>query len=195
MQPQQRQYITKGGPVIESFDGKTPRVAESAFVHPSAHVIGDVEIGDCSIVLPGAIVRGDVGSITIGKHVFIEDNCVLHVGTHEDRKQGIRTPLDIGDSVTMGHGAVVHGRRIGDRALIGMNATILQNVEIGDSCVIAAGSVVPERMNIPSKSFVAGVPAKIKGGLKKEHLIWVEGNQDWLAPDKIQKLRESTAYK
>lgn len=177
--------------MIESFDGKTPRVAESAFVHPSAHVIGDVEIGDCSIVLPGAVVRGDVGSIRIGKHALIEDNCVLHVGILGDSKRGIRTPLDIGEGVIIGHGAVIHGRRIGNRVLIGMNAAILQSVEIGDWCVIAAGAVVPEGMSIPSKSFVAGVPAKIKGELKKEHLLLVEGNEELFSPDKIQKLRES----
>ena len=166
--------------MIESFDGKMPRVLQSAFVHRSGHVMGDVEIGDYSIVLPGAVVKGDIGSITIGTRVFVEENCVLH---------GAR--LDIGDRVVIGHGAVVHGRRIGNRVLIGMNATILQDVEIGDSCVIAAGTVVPEGMNIPSGSFVAGVPAKIKGGLKEEHLFWVQGIEDSVAPAYIQKLRET----
>jgi carbonic anhydrase/acetyltransferase-like protein (isoleucine patch superfamily) len=180
--------------MIESYDGRMPRIAESAFVHPSAHVIGDVKIGDYSIVMPGAVLRGDVGSIGIGEYVFIEDNCVLHVGTHEDSKQGIRTPLDIDDGVTIGHGAIVHGRRIGNRALIGMNATILQNAEIGDLCIVAAGSVVSEGMNIPDKSLVAGVPAKIKGELNKERLIRTEGNEEYRA-NKIQKLKESVAYK
>ena len=179
--------------MIESFDGKMPRVAESAFVHPSAHVIGDVEIGDCSIVLPGAVIRGDVGSITIGKHALIEDNCVLHAGAHEDRERGAGTPLDIGNGVTIGHGAVVHGRRIGDRVLVGMNAVILQNVEVGDSCVVAAGAVVPEEMHIPSKSFVAGVPAKIKGEPKQRHLSRMEGYEEWRT-NKVQKLRGAVYY-
>ena len=110
--------------------------------------------------------------IRIGNRVMIEDNCVIHAGLYEDWRRGVRTPLTIGDDVILGHGAVVHGISIGDRVMIGMNATILQNVEIGDNCVIAAGAVVPEGEKIHPGSFVAGVPAKTRGKLSEKQATW-----------------------
>lgn len=153
--------------MIETFDGTTPRIAASAFVHPLALVRGDVQIGELCIVHPGAVINADRAAIRVGNRVMIEDNCVVHAGLYEDWRRGSRTPLTIGDDVIVGHGAVVHCIRIGDRVMIGMNATILQNVEIGDNCVIAAGAVVPEGEQILPGSFVAGVPAKTRGKLSK----------------------------
>ncbi|MFC2059124.1 gamma carbonic anhydrase family protein [Chloroflexota bacterium] len=97
-------------------------------------------------------------SLRIGSFTDVEDGCVVHAGD----------PMEIGDNVLIGHGAVVHGRRIGNRVLIGMNATVLEHAEVGDDCVIAAGAVVTEGMVIPPGSFVAGVPAKIKGKVTEE---------------------------
>jgi carbonic anhydrase/acetyltransferase-like protein (isoleucine patch superfamily) len=180
--------------MLETFDGQRPKLADSAFVHRSACVRGDVEIGDRSMVLPGASITGDCGTIRIGRCTIIEDNCVIHVGTHEEWERNIRSLLEIGDNVTIGHGAVVHGRSIGNRVLIGMNATILEAVQIGDECVIAAGAVVPQGMTVPDRSFVAGVPGKIKGELKPSQARWVwegyEGNFSYYE-EQIQKLRES----
>ncbi len=138
--------------MIRSFNGKIPSIAESAFVSEAAYVIGDVEIGEGSSVWPGAVIRGDFAEIKIGRNNLIEDNCVLHSGI----------PMEIGDNNTIGHGVVVHGLRIGNSNLIGMNATVLDNVEIGDHCVIGAGCLVSQGMKIPDYSFVVGVPAEIK---------------------------------
>ncbi len=180
--------------MLESFDGRMPQVAETAFVHPTARVRGDVVIGDYSIIWPGVSITGDWGTITIGKCTTIEDNCVIHVATLENWENDVRGLLTIGDYVTIGHGAIVHGRRIGNRVLVGMNATILQEVEIGDECLIAAGAVVTEGMRIPNRSFVAGVPAEMKGELKSSQAHWVgegwEGADSYYA-EYIEKLRKS----
>ncbi len=158
--------------MIETFDGVTPSIAASAFVHPLAVVRGDVQIGELCVVHPGAVINADWGAIRIGDRVMIEDNCVLHAGLKEDWQSGGRTPLTIGDDVIVGHGAVIHGTRIGDHVMIGMNAAILEDVEIAERCVIAAGAVVPERERIPAGSFVAGVPARIRGKVSKDQAMW-----------------------
>ena len=184
--------------MIESFDGFTPKISPSAFVHPLALVRGDAEIGELSIIHACAVVNADLAAVRIGDRVLIEDNCVIHAGTYEDWSRGVRTPLVIGDDVILGHGAVVHGRTIGDRVLIGMNATILHNVEIGDNCVIAAGAVVPEGVQIEPGSFVAGVPAKIRGKLSEKQAMWtgeglVQANVEAYLAGYIQKLRDASA--
>ncbi|MDY6910882.1 MAG: gamma carbonic anhydrase family protein [Chloroflexota bacterium] len=179
--------------MIESFDGKTPRIAESAFVHESANVIGDVEIGDNCIVWPGAVIRGDFGPIKIGRNVFVEDNCVLHVGDITTSRQGEQALtdigfLEIGDNVIIGHAAVINGKRIGSNVLIGISVSILHNVEIGDYCIVAAGAVVMMGSKIPARSFVAGMPAEIKGEAKEEHLRWVGRSE--LGVDIVRKMRK-----
>ncbi len=159
--------------MIRSFNGKTPKIAESAFVSEAAYVIGDVEIGENSSVWPGAVIRGDLGKIKIGKNTVVEDNCVIHSGTPS---QPPIMDVTIGDNVIMGHGAVSNGRRIGDNVVIGMKSTILHDAEIGDYSIIAAGCVVKEKMKIPDKSFVVGVPAEIKGELSPEQLWWSQNS-------------------
>jgi len=139
--------------MIRSFNGKSPNIATSAYVNEAAYVIGDVTIGEGSGIWPGAVVRADFGPIRIGCNTMIEDNCVLHSGT----------PLDIGDNIIVGHGVVIHCRRVGSNNLIGNNATILDEAEIGNFCVIGAGSLVRTGMRIPDNSFVVGAPAQIKG--------------------------------
>jgi carbonic anhydrase/acetyltransferase-like protein (isoleucine patch superfamily) len=184
--------------MIETFGGIRPRIAASAFVHPLALVRGDVQIGELSVVHAGAVINADLAHIQIGNRVMIEDNCVIHAGRFEDWQRGVRTPLTIGDDVILGHGAVVHGKKIGDRVMVGMNATVLQDVELGDYCVVAAGAVVPEGANIPPRSFLAGVPAKAKGGLSEKQALWTG---EWIDKSQveayfiqyIQKLRASSA--
>jgi carbonic anhydrase/acetyltransferase-like protein (isoleucine patch superfamily) len=162
--------------MIRSFNGKTPRIAASAFVSEAAYVVGDVDIGEGSSVWPGAVVRGDFGAIRIGSHVCVEDNCVVHSGTPSSPVGDV----DIGDRVLLGHGAVLNGRRIGSYVLIGMNATVLHDTEIGDECIIAAGSLVGQGMIVPDSSFVVGIPGRIKGETTEEQLWWVrEGTREY----------------
>ncbi len=153
--------------MIRSFNGKTPRIAESAFISEAAYVIGDVEIGENSSVWPGAVIRGDSGCITIGRNTAVEDNCVIHSGSPPDGN------ITIGDMVQIGHGAVINCSKIGSNVLIGMNATILHEVEIGKSCLIGAGCLVGEGLKIPDNSFVVGVPGKVKGEISSKQLWWV----------------------
>ena len=156
--------------MIRGLGNKKPKIAESAFVSEAAYVIGDVEIGDNSSVWPGAVIRGDFGNIRIGNNTAIEDNCVIHSGTPSAHIGDVA----IGDEVHIGHGAVINCRRIGNNVLIGMNATILHDAEIGDFCIIGAGCLVSQGMKIPDKSFVVGVPGKIKGKISAKQLWWVE---------------------
>jgi len=158
--------------MIRSLGDKKPKIAESAFISEAAYVIGEVEIGENSSVWPGAVIRADFGSIKIGKNTAIEDNCVLHSGTPSNPTY--REDVIIGDNVHIGHGAVLNCRKIGNNVLVGMNATILHDTEIGDSCIIAAGCLVKQKSKIPDGSFVAGVPGRVMGEATKEQLWWVE---------------------
>ena len=163
--------------MIRSFKGKTPKIAESAFVSEAAYVIGDVEIGEESNVWPGAVIRGDFGKITIGRNTSIEDNCVIHSGTPSAPVGDVF----IGDRVIIGHGAVLNCRRIGDSVLVGMNATVLHDTEIGSNCVIGAACLVGQGLKIPDNSFIVGVPGKIKGRPTPEQLWWTrEGYKEYL---------------
>jgi carbonic anhydrase/acetyltransferase-like protein (isoleucine patch superfamily) len=146
--------------VIKSFNGKTPSIAESAFVSETAYVIGDVEIGEDCGIWPGVVIRGDFAPIKIGRGTDIEDNSVLHTAT----------PMEIGDNIIIGHGVVMHGQKIGHNTLVGNNATILDEAEIGNNCIIAAGCVVTDKMKIPNQSFVAGIPAKIKAEITADQM-------------------------
>jgi carbonic anhydrase/acetyltransferase-like protein (isoleucine patch superfamily) len=154
--------------MIRSFNGKTPKIPDSAFVSETSYVIGDVVIGDESNVWPGAVIRGDFGRISIGRNTSIEDNCVVHSGTPSAPVGDV----EIGDRVIIGHGAVLNCRKIGDNVLIGMNATILHDAEIGSNCVIGAGCLVSQGMKVPDHSFVVGVPGKIKGRPTEQQLWW-----------------------
>ncbi len=150
--------------MIESFNGKTPKIARSAFVCEAARVIGNVEIGGKSSVWPGAVLRGDFGAIKVGRNTSVEDNCVIHT----------RDETIIGDNAIIGHGAKVHCRRIGNNSIIGMNATLLDEVEIGEYCIIGAGSVVAPGRKIPAKSLVMGVPARIRSELSPQEISELE---------------------
>ncbi len=164
--------------MIRSFDGKTPRIAPSAWVSEAAYVVGDVEIGEHSNIWPGAVIRADFAPIRISDYVDVEDNASLHAGND----------MEISHHVIIGHGAVVHSRRVGCHVLIGMNATTLHNSEIGNRCIIAAGSVVTEGMEIPDGSFVVGVPAKIKSPVTEKQKGWVEGHEN-AYPDMAAKFK------
>jgi carbonic anhydrase/acetyltransferase-like protein (isoleucine patch superfamily) len=168
--------------MIRSFNGKTPVIAESAFICETASIIGNVIIGENCSVWPGAVIRGDFGRITIGNNTAVEDNVVLHAGSPTPQAEQC---LVIGENSHIGHGAVINCSKIGNHVLIGMNATLLHDAVIGDYCIIAAGSLVKQGMRIPDKSFVVGVPARIKGEATSEQLWWVEQ-----APEEYLKLIE-----
>lgn len=153
---------------------KRARIAQNVFIAPNATVIGDVEIGEGSSVWYGAVLRGDRSFIKIGKNSNIQDCCVVHCNAD--------SPTVLGDFVTVGHSAVLHGCKIGNNTLIGMGAIILNDAEIGENCIIAAGAVIPEDTKIPDNSLVLGVPAKVKREItekekeriRKNALIYVE---------------------
>ncbi len=145
----------------ERLKNKSPRVPASAYVHPSAVLIGEVTLGENVSVWPCAVVRGDIASVTIGDNSNIQENACVHVNYD--------APAVIGKGVSVGHGAVVHGSKIGDNCLIGMNAVVMES-EIGPNCVIGAGAVVPAGKNIPAGSLVMGVPAKIVRRLEEDEV-------------------------
>jgi carbonic anhydrase/acetyltransferase-like protein (isoleucine patch superfamily) len=159
--------------MIKSFSGKTPKIAQSAFISEAAYIIGDVEIGENSSIWPGAVIRADLGKIKIGRNTAVEDNCVIHSGSPSAPDGSVIGDVTIGDEVHIGHGVVINCRSIGNRVLIGMNATILHDVEIGNSCIIGASCLVGQGMQIPDGSLVTGVPGKIKGKATPQQLWWI----------------------
>jgi carbonic anhydrase/acetyltransferase-like protein (isoleucine patch superfamily) len=155
---------------IIPFNGKIPRVHPSAFLAPTAVLIGDVEVGAESSIWFGAVLRADHPDhgIRIGARTSIQDNCVLHVSA--------RGATIVGDDVTVGHGAVFESCEIKAGALIGMNAVLLHNSVIGEQSLVAALSVVPTDMQVPPRTLVAGAPATIRKELTGESADWVKGS-------------------
>ena len=147
--------------MIRSYQGHSPVIPASCYVDPSAQIIGDVTLGEQASVWMNAVIRGDVNSIRIGAKSNVQDCAVLH---------GMRYlyPVIIGEMVTIGHNATVHGCVIEDECLIGIGAVILNNARIGEGSIIAAGAVIPEQTIIPPRSLVAGVPGKIRRQLGDE---------------------------
>jgi carbonic anhydrase/acetyltransferase-like protein (isoleucine patch superfamily) len=147
--------------MIRSYQGTTPVVPTSCYIDPSAQVIGDVILGEQASIWMNAVVRGDVNSIRIGAKSNVQDCAVLH---------GMRYvyPVIVGEWVTIGHNATVHGCTVEDACLIGMGATILNDCRIGEGSIIAAGAVLPEHTVIPPNSLVAGVPGKVRRTLGDE---------------------------
>jgi carbonic anhydrase/acetyltransferase-like protein (isoleucine patch superfamily) len=138
--------------VIIPFEGKTPDIADSAWIAPGATIIGDVVLGERCSVWPGAVIRGDYAPIRIGTDVNVQDNVVIH--TDE--------PLTIGNDVTIGHAVVVHCREVGDDVLLGNNATLLPGAVIGSHSLVAAGALVSPREQVPEYSLVIGVPGEVR---------------------------------
>ena len=145
----------------ERIDELTPKTAPSVYIHPSAVISGNVTLGDHVSIWPCAVLRGDIAEICIGENSNIQDNACVHVNHN--------CPAQIGRGVTVGHGAIVHGSKIGDNCLIGMNAVVLDS-EIGANCLIAAGAVVTAGKNIPAGSLVMGVPAKVIRELTEDEM-------------------------
>ena len=146
--------------MIRSLDGVTPRVHPTAFVSEAAYVIGDVEIGEGSSIWPGAVVRADMGKITIGRHTCVQDNSVVHGDAD----------VVIGDDTVIGHRALCHAKEVGDRVLIGNGATVNDGVVIGDDVVLASGTMIVDNMSIPARSIVMGVPGRVRGQVQQRHI-------------------------
>ena len=150
---------------LKALDGKSPRIADSAFVSEAAYLIGDVELGPQSSVWPGAVIRADSGKIVIGARSNVQDNTVIHADDD----------ASIGNDVTIGHGVVCHSRSIGDGALIGNGAVLNDGVEVGEGSLVAAGSVLPERMVVPPGSLVRGTPGRVLGSVRERHRELMRG--------------------
>jgi len=157
--------------MLRPFRGVGPTVAPSAFVDQSAQVIGDVHIGPESSVWMNVVIRGDVHSIRIGARTNVQDGTIVHVqsGTH---------PTTIGDEVTIGHGAIVHGCTIEDRCLIGMGAILLNGVRVGSESIVAAASLLPEGFVVPPRSLVMGSPGKVRRSLDDAEVASIRGFAD-----------------
>jgi len=140
--------------------GVAPAVHPTAFIAEGAWLIGDVVLGEEASVWYNAVLRGDINAIRVGRRTNIQDGCVLHVTA--------RLPVEIGEEVTVGHMAMVHGCRIGRGSLIGMNAVVLDNAEVGEGSLVAAGAVVKENFVVPAGTLAAGVPAKVVRELTAE---------------------------
>lgn len=150
-------------PVILHVNGVYPTFGENCFIAPNATIVGDVVMGnDCSIWF-NAVVRGDVNSIRMGNKVNIQDGAVIHC-TYQ------RTQAIIGNNVSIGHNALVHGCTIQDNVLIGMGAIVMDNAEIGSNSIIAAGAVVLEGTKVPPGTIFAGVPAKKVKDIDESHI-------------------------
>jgi phenylacetic acid degradation protein len=149
---------------VFAFDGFVPVIHESAFVHPNATVTGNVVIGRDVYVGPGAAIRGDWGGIVIDDGCNVQESCTIHMFP------GVTVHLE--RSAHIGHGAVVHGARIGENALIGMNAVVMDNATVGAGSIVGALCFVPSKMQIPPRSVVVGNPAKVVKQVSDEMLAW-----------------------
>ncbi len=152
--------------MIRTFNGLTPHIPGSCYVDPSAQIIGDVILGEQASVWMNAVVRGDVHSIRIGARSNVQDCAVLHGMRH-------LYPVHLGEGVSVGHNATVHGCTIGDDCLVGIGACILNDARIGEGSIVAAGAVVPEGMVVPPRSLVMGLPGKVRRTVTDEDFAMI----------------------
>jgi carbonic anhydrase/acetyltransferase-like protein (isoleucine patch superfamily) len=173
--------------MLRPYKGQSPRVHPTAYIDVSAQIIGDVEIGAESSVWMNAVLRGDVHWIRIGARTNIQDGTIVHVmnGTH---------PTTIGDDVTIGHGAVVHGCTVGDRVLIGMGAILLNGATVGEDCIIAAGSLLTEGSKFPVRSLIMGSPARVKRPLTHAEVASILEYADRYVNYRLDYMAETPAF-
>lgn len=139
--------------MIFTFDGRTPVIGPDTYISPTAQVIGDVRIGAGCYIGHGAILRGDYGTIIVGDHTAVEEGVIIHAAPG--------TVDELGKNVTLGHGAIIHGAKIGDGCLIGMGAVVSLSAVIGENTIVAEGCVVAQGKEIPGGVLVGGIPAKV----------------------------------
>jgi phenylacetic acid degradation protein len=155
-------------PKVYAIDGITPVVDPTAYVHPSAVLIGDVIVGPRAYIGPGASLRGDFGGIVVEEGANVQDNCMLHGFPG-------KTTV-VGAEATIGHGAVLHGCVVRRGALVGMNAVVNDNAEVGEDAIVAALAFVKAEDRIAPRSLAAGIPAKVKRPLSEDELRWKKDN-------------------
>lgn len=171
--------------MILQIKGEKPSFDETVFVAPNATVIGDIILGEHSSVWFGAVVRGDSNSIRIGARTNIQDLCILHVDS--DHK------LVIEDDITVGHRATLHGCTVKERVLIGMGATVMNGAVVGSDSIVGAGSLVTQGMQVPPRSLVLGVPAKIRRELTNDELALIKRAANHYVEYAMQYMREAHA--
>ena len=153
--------------MIRVFKGISPTIAPGAYIDASAQIIGDVHIGDESSVWMSAVVRGDVNHIRLGRRTNIQDGVVVHVMREPSH------PTILGDDITVGHGAVVHGCTVENACLIGMGAILLNGVHVGHGSIVAAGTLLPEGCVIPPRSLVMGSPGKVRRAVTDDEYAFI----------------------
>jgi len=147
---------------LYEFEGKKPKVGETSFVHPAAVLVGGVTIGENCYIGPGAVLRGDFGYVEIDDGSNVQENAVIHTFPEQTAR--------LAKNSHIGHGAIVHGSRIGENVLIGMGAILHEGVEVGENCIIGSGCVITDNRKIPPGKLVVGVPGKIVGDVSAEML-------------------------
>src|SRR5437868_15380467 len=157
-------------PLVYAIDGLVPVVDPSAFIHPSAVLIGDVIVGARAYIGPCASLRGDFGRIVVEEGANIQDGCIMHGFPGKDTVAGAET--------TIGHGAVLHGCTVQRGALVGMNCVVNDNAEVGEEAVVAALAFVKAEARIPPRSLAAGIPARVLRTLSEEEILWKRGNAE-----------------
>lgn len=153
--------------MIIPYRDKNPTVGNQVFVAPDAWVIGDVTLGDQVSIFFGSVLRGDILSITVGRRSNIQEHSMLHT-SHD------RMPTVIGEDVTVGHRAIIHGATVGNRCIIGMGAILLDDAVVEDECIIAAGALITSNTRIPARSMVMGMPGKVVRGLSEEEISFLK---------------------
>ena len=158
---------------------KTPKIHESAFIAPGVYILDDVEVGENCGIWYGTVIRGDVSKITIGNNSNVQDNCTMHSSPNY--------PLNIGEFVSVGHAAILHGCTIGDGSLIGMGAIVLDGAVIGKGCLVGAGALVKEGMVVPDGSLVVGNPAVVKKQLDEQRIARLRRNAEYYVKEAIKE--------
>ncbi len=168
--------------MLRPYRGILPHIHPTAYIDESAQVIGDVAIGDESSIWMCVVVRGDVHRIRIGRRTNVQDGTIVHVmkDTH---------PTTIGDNVTIGHQAMIHGCTIEDQCLIGMSTTLLNGVVVGAGSIVAAGTLLPEGVVIPPRSLVMGSPGKVKRQLEESSLAEIQMYADRYVTYRLDYMR------
>jgi carbonic anhydrase/acetyltransferase-like protein (isoleucine patch superfamily) len=169
--------------MILTLAGRTPRIPASAYIAPTADIIGSVDVGENSSVWFQCVLRGDIEPIRIGANSNIQDGCVIHTMTG--------APVIVGDWVTVGHRAVLHGCTVEDNCLIGMGAVLLNHVRVGEGSIVAAGALVAERTVIPPRSIYMGVPAKLRRKLEEREQSFIRMHAEHYLQYKEKYLAEA----